>query len=710
MNKQAIWIPTLFIACAACATTHTTMQKTTSDKVAAPVAERIAHTQSLHGEERVDHYFWLREKENPKTIAYLNAENSYTESQMAHTQELQETLYEEMLGRIVEDDTSVPYRKDEYFYYTRTEEGKPYRIYCRKKGNLDAQEEILLDVNLLGEGKEYVDIGVFAVSPNHQLLAYSVDESGYERFTLRFKDLTTGKLLPDTVENTYYALAWANDNKTVFYDTVDEANRPYRLNRHTLGQAADTNPVIYEEKDDRFFLSVDRSLSGDYLFMSLGSAVTSEVHSLPAATPDADWQVIQPRAQEVEYSVVHHGEHFYILTNDEAMNFKLVRAPTGSPHKDNWETVLAHDENVTLSGVTAFKDHLVIYERSAGLPQLRIVPVQAPDTAHRIAFSEASYDVWPNRNAEFDTTTFRFGYTSMLTPRSIFDYDLNTRTQTLKKENPVRNYDRSKYTTERVFATAKDGTQVPVSVLRKKDSPLNGEAPMLLYGYGSYGYPYDASFRSSWFSLVDRGLTIGIAHIRGGGEYGRRWKLDGKLEKKMNTFTDFIACAEHLIKAGYTQADRLAIEGRSAGGLLMGAVMNLRPDLFRAVVAGVPFVDVVNTMLDETIPLTVIEWEEWGNPNNEKDYKTILAYSPYDNIEAKAYPSLLVVAGLNDPRVHYWEPAKFTAKLRVHKTDANPLLLKTNMGAGHGGASGRYGRLKEIAFEYAFVLDQVSPN
>ncbi len=403
----------------------------------------------------------------------------------------------------------------------------------------------------------------------------------------------------------------------------------------------------------------------------------------------------------------HHGEHFYILSNLNAQNFKLIRTPTGQPSLNNWETIIAHSQAVTLNSIAAFKDHLVLWERSEGLPQLRIKPLTNGGKEQQIQFDEASYDVWPGINEQFETETFRFIYTSMKTPRSVFDYNMNAHTRTLKKETPVRDYDRTQYTTERIFAQATDGTQIPISIIRKSDTNVDSSAPMLLYGYGSYGYPYDPSYRSSWFSLLDRGMTIGIAHVRGGGEYGRQWKLDGKLEKKVNTFTDFIACAEHLIEKGYSHPKKLVIEGRSAGGLLMGAVMNMRPDLFKAVVAGVPFVDVVNTMLDETIPLTAIEWEEWGNPNIEKDFHTIHAYSPYDNIKAQAYPATLILAGLNDPRVHYWEPAKFTAKLRATQIGEEVLLLKTNMGAGHGGSSGRYGRLKEKAFEYAFMLDQV---
>lgn len=672
----------------------------------APMAAVIPSVTTLHGEKRVDNYAWLRNKENPDTIAYLEAENTYTQERMRHTKGLQQKLYEEMLQRIVEDDNSVPARKGDYFYYTRTQAGKPYKLYCRKKGSLDAPEEVLLDVNDLAEGKDYTSVGVFSVSPNHNLLAFSVDDSGDERHTLRFKDLQSGKLFPDKIDNTYYTFAWGNDNATVFYTTIDHANRPHRLIRHTVGTPSSTDTIVHQEDDERFFVEVERTRSGDYILLSLLSAVTSEVRYLDANTPQKPLQVLQPRQQGVEYRVDHHSNRFFILTNEDAINFKLMQAPVTTPGKAHWTTVIPHHDETTLSRVLAFKNHIVLYERGQGLPQLRVITL-ANNRSHYITFSEPTYEVWPGANLEFNTPTLRFGYTSMITPESTFDYRMSAKTRTLLKEEPVRGYERSRYVTERIFSTSPDGTRVPISLVYRKTTRRKGKAPLLLYGYGAYGVPYDAYFKSQWFSLLDRGMVVAIAHVRGGGEFGRRWKLDGMLTHKSNTFTDFIAAAEHLIAQKYTRSDRLVIEGRSAGGLLMGAVLNLRPDLFKAAVAGVPFVDVVNTMLDATIPLTVTEWEEWGNPNRPADFKTIAAYSPYDNVEAKDYPGLLVVAGLNDSRVHYWEPAKWTAKLRAHKTDDNPLLLKTHMGAGHGGASGRYGHLKDLAFEYAFMLDQV---
>lgn len=709
MHHPYVLLPLLVIAQVACSPfgERAPVLVPEATRASPPQATILPHVTTLHGSERTDNYFWLRDKTNPETIAYLEAENNFTQTSMTHTQDLQEKLYGEMLHRIVEDDSSVPNRKGRFLYYTRTEEGKPYRIYCRKEVGNDSQEEILLDVNALAKGHDYMDIGIFEVSPDHSILAFSVDTNGYEQFVLQFKDLKTGQLLPDRIEKTYYSAAWGNDNATLFYNTVDAANRPYRMHRHQLGTAAENDALVFEEQDDRFFLNIHKTRSGAFVVMTLESAITTEVHTVAADTPQSAPQVVEPRQQGHEYRLDHHGDDFYILSNLGAQNFKLVTAPTSNPKRWSWQTIIEHSDKVTLQSVAAFENHLVLFERTNGLPQLRIKKLDPSGAEHRIPFEEASFDVWPGANEEFNTTVFRFNYTSMKTPKSVFDYDMNSHERHLKKTTPVRDYDQSQYVTERIFAPATDGVLVPISVIRKKDTVVDGSAPMLLYGYGSYGYPYDPSFRPSWFSLLDRGLIIGIAHVRGGGEYGRQWKLDGKLDKKMNTFTDFIACAEHLIAKSYTTSKQLVIEGRSAGGLLMGAVMNMRPDLFRAVVAGVPFVDVVNTMLDETIPLTAIEWEEWGNPNIEKDFHTINAYSPYDNIQAQAYPATLILAGLNDPRVHYWEPAKFTAKLRSIQTGTNPLLLKTNMGAGHGGSSGRYGRLKEIAFEYAFMLDQV---
>lgn len=672
-----------------------------------PVAEKHPDVSVLHGDERIDNYFWMRDRDNPKVIAYLEAENAYTESMMQHTEALQTTLYDEMLSRIKETDLSVPYRKGDFYYYSRTEEGKAYPIYCRKQGSLDATEEVLLDQNELAAGHDFLSLGVFQVSPNHQLLAYSVDTTGDERYTLFFLDLTTHQVYPESIAETSPAFTWGNDSQTVFYTQVDPLNRPFKLFRHTLGFPPDSDVLIHHEQDEAYFLDVSRTRSEAYILMSLDSKVTSEVHYLDANNPTGAFQVIQPRCSGIEYSVEHHGSHFYIVTNDSAINFKLMKTLVESPSKENWLTEIPHRDEVMISGISAFADHMVVYEREAGLPTV-LVRKLSTTGEHYITFPESTYAVFQGNNPEFNTTTLRFNYTSLVTPNSVFDYDLETQKLELKKETEVLGgYDRTQYTSDRIMATAADGTEIPISIVYKKGMERNGPRPLLLTGYGAYGISYPPSFSSNRLSLLDRGVVIAIAHIRGGGEMGRKWYEDGKFLKKKNTFTDFIACAEHLIDRKWTSKDAIAISGGSAGGLLMGAVANMRPDLFKVVVANVPFVDVVTTMLDTSIPLTVLEWEEWGNPNNKTYYDYMKSYSPYDNVEPKDYPHMLITAGLNDQRVKYWEPAKWTAKRRDMKTDDNILLLKTNMGAGHGGASGRYERLKEVAFEYAFILERL---
>lgn len=675
-------------------------------KVSHPVAEKHPYVSVLHGDERIDNYFWMRDRDNPKVIAYLSAENAHTESMMQHTAALQSTLYDEMLTRIKETDLSVPYRKGDFYYYSRTEEGKAYPIYCRKQGSLDATEEVLLDQNELALGHDFLGLGVFQVSPNHQLLAYSVDTTGDELYTLFFLNLTTRQLYPESIAETSPAFAWGNDSQTVFYTQVDALNRPFKLFRHILGFSPDSDVLIHHEQDDAYFLGVRKTRSEAYILMSLNSKVTSEVHYLDANKPTESFHAIQPRYLGVEYEVEHHGSHFYILTNDSAINFKLMKTLVASPSKDNWQTEIPHRDEVMISGVSAFADHLVVYEREGGLPTVRVRQLSTVEE-HYITFPESTYTIFPGNNPEFNTTTLRFNYTSLVTPNSVFDYDLETQKRELKKETLVLGgYDRTQYTSERIMATATDGTQIPISIVYK-GMERNGPRPLLLTGYGSYGASYPPSFSSNRLSLLDRGVVIAIAHVRGGGEMGRKWYEDGKFLNKKNTFTDFIACAEHLINCKWTSSDAIAISGGSAGGLLMGAVTNMRPDLFKVVVANVPFVDVVTTMLDTSIPLTVLEWEEWGNPNDKTYYEYMKSYSPYDNVAPKDYPHMLITAGLNDSRVKYWEPAKWTAKLRDMKTDDNILLLKTNMGAGHGGASGRYERLKEVAFEYAFLLERL---
>ena len=667
------------------------------------------HPQELiqHGDQRLDNYFWLRDRNNPEAIAYLEAENDYTQAQMQHTEAHQQTLYQEMLGRIKETDLSVPYRLGDYYYYSRTEEGKPYSIFCRKQGSLEASEQILLDQNQLAQGHDFFSLGVLSVSLNHQLLAYSVDTTGAEQYTLFFLDLTTQKLYPEKIANTYYSFAWGNDDRTVFYTKVDDSNRPYQLWRHSLGDDPKEDVLVYQEDNEAFFLAVGKTRSKDYILMELGSQVTTEVHYLDANKPTDSFQVIHPRQPGMEYSVEHWRDDFYIVTNDEAINFKLMKAPVSSPGQANWQEVIPHREDVLLEGVSAFAEYLVISEREAGLPTVRVRKLATGEDTH-LTFPEPTYAVFENNNPEFNSHKWRFTYTSMITPTSVFDCDMETGERELKKETEVLGgYDRTQYGSERLMATAADGTEIPISLVYKRGIQKDGGNPLWLTGYGSYGFPYPATFSSTRLSLLDRGIVFAIAHIRGGGDMGRKWYEDGKFLNKKNTFTDFIACAEYLIDQQWTSSQSLVISGGSAGGLLMGAVINLRPDLFRAVVADVPFVDVLTTILDASLPLTVIEWDEWGNPNDKTYYDYIKSYSPYDNVEAKDYPALLVMAGLNDSRVKYWEPAKWTAKLRTLKTDNNVLLLRTNMGAGHGGASGRYESLKELAFEYAFVLDQL---
>ncbi|MBP7999465.1 MAG: S9 family peptidase [Chloroflexi bacterium] len=670
-----------------------------------PIAATRPQTLTAHNHTRIDPYYWLRERENPEVIAYLNAENDYHKAVLQDTESLQETLFQELKGRIQETDLSVPVKMGDYYYYTRTEEGKQYDIHCRKPGNLDAPEQIILDVNQLAGQSPYCALAVFEPSPDHKLLAYSVDLAGNEMYTLYVKDLTTGELLPDAIPNTYYSMAWANDNQTLFYNVLDEALRPHQLRRHLLGTAAQDDTLVYQEDDARFFLGITKSKDDQYLLLVLNSKESDEVRFLAADNPTGDFQPLHPREAKLEYGAEHHRGRFYIFTNaDGAKNFKIVTAPVDNPGRANWTDLMPYDEAVKIDGLEMFRDHIAIYQRQDGLRQIRLGNLNQPDY-HLIAFPEPVYSAWGGHNPEFNSQTLRFHYTSLVTPEAVYDYDMETRERVLKKQHPVLGgYDPAQYVSERVWATAEDGTRVPLSVVYKKGARDRGRAPLLLYGYGSYGHAIDPYFSSNRLSLMDRGIIYAIAHIRGGGEMGRPWYENGKYLAKRNSFTDFIACAEHLIAAGYTSADQLVALGGSAGGLLMGAVATLRPDLFKGIIADVPFVDVITTMSDPTIPLTVTEYEEWGNPENEAYYHYMLSYSPYDNVTAQTYPNLMVTAGLNDPRVQYWEPAKWVARLRATKTDDNLLLLRTNMGAGHGGASGRYDFLREVANDYAFFL------
>jgi oligopeptidase B len=671
-----------------------------------PIAQEVPKIDTLHDDIRVDNYYWLREKSNPEVIKYLNAENSYTESMTAHFKDLQDSLYQEILSRIKETDLTVPVKIDSYYYYSRTEEGKQYSIYCRKKGSLDAEEEILLDQNELAVGHEYLALGVYKVSPNHRFLAYSIDTTGEERYTLYIKDLDKHMLCTEEIPNTGYAAAWANDNLTIFYTILDDTKRPYKLYRHILGIDSNDDVFVYQEPDETMFLYIGKTKNEEYLLMQMNSHTTSEEHYLSADNPTGEFQVIQPRESEVEYYVDAHGDRFFILTNDNAENFKLMETPIANPHKENWKEVIGHRDSVKIDGFDVFADYLIVYEMEKGLQNIRVMNLIDNETYY-IDFPEPVYSVWHGDNPEFNTTLLRFNYTSLITPQSVFDYDMATQTRELLKQYEVLGgYDPSQYQSERIFARATDSTMVPISLVYKKDMiKKNGGNPLWLHAYGAYGSDFEPYFSRSRLSILDRGFIYAIAHVRGGGEMGRYWYDQGKLFNKMNTFTDFIACAEHVIAEGYTSSDKLVIEGGSAGGLLIGAVVNMRPDLFYAVVVDVPFVDLLNTMLDPTLPLTVLEYEEWGNPHEKQYYDYMKLYSPYDNVKAQIYPHMLITAGLNDTRVMYWEAAKWTARLRSLKTDNNVLLLKTNMGTGHLGASGRYDYLKDIAFQYAFIFD-----
>jgi oligopeptidase B len=670
-----------------------------------PVARKVPRVEEVHGDRRVDDYFWLRDKADPEVAAYLEAENAYAEAVLKPTAVLREALYKEMLGRIKETDMKVPYRKAGFFYYSRTEQGKQYAIYGRKQGSLEAPEQVTLDLNALAEGKPFMALGAYAVSDDASLLSYSTDDTGFRQYTLYVKDLRTGEIKEKVAEKVV-SVAWAADNETLFYTIEEESTkRPYRLYRHRVGALA--HDIVFEEEDLGFNIGVGRTRSEKYLILGIGSHTTSEALFLPAHTPEGEWTLIAPRVQDQEYDVDHHGESFYVRVNDTGRNFRLVMAKVASPGREHWQEVVPHRPEVMLEGSDFFKDHYVLFEREDGLPQMRVTDLRTGES-HRMAFPEPAYSAFPEANPEFDTTTFRYSYQSLVTPASVFDYDLDGQTAVLLKQTEVLGgYDPSRYATERLFATARDGVKVPLSVVYRKDFKRDGKAPVHLYGYGSYGFPLPITFSSNRLSLLDRGFAIVLAHIRGGGEMGKPWHDDGRMLKKRNTFTDFIAAAEHLIGESWTSPEGLVIEGGSAGGLLMGAVVNLRPDLWRAVVSKVPFVDVINSMLDETLPLTVGEFEEWGNPKKKDEYEYMKTYCPYTNLEKKAYPSMLVKTSFHDSQVMYWEPAKYVAKLRTLKTDKNPLLLKTNMAAGHGGASGRYDALHEAAFDYAYVLSSV---
>ncbi|HZS06816.1 MAG TPA: S9 family peptidase [Blastocatellia bacterium] len=677
-----------------------------------PVAKKEPKTTTIHGETLVDDYFWLRDrninepqKMNPEIIRHLEAENAWTAAVMKPTEAFQASLYEEMLARIKETDVNVPYREGNYFYYTRTEQGKQYPIVCRKKGSTEAGEEIMLDVNELAKGKAFMSLGSTAVSNDGNLLAWTSDDLGFRQYKLNVKDLRTGLPLPDTAER-ITSLAWANDNRTIFFTTEDPVTkRSDKFFRHRLGEKQ--SELLYEEKDELYRIFCQRSRSHGYIFLTSASSTTSEVRYVSADRPNEAPKVVAPRRDGHEYYLEHHGDLFYIRTNDRGKNFRLVTAPVKDPQQSGWKELIAHRDKVMLEDVDCFASYYVASERENGVPQLLVTEIKSGQS-HHIEMPEPVYVAGVNVNREFNTTTLRFSYESLVTPNSVFDYDMKTRQRRLMKQQEVLGgYDPKQYQSERIYATASDGTKIPISVVYKKGTSRDGQHPLLLEGYGSYGISNDVDFSSARISLLDRGLIFAVAHIRGGGELGKEWHDQGKMMKKKNTFTDFITCAEYLISEKYTSKDRLAITGGSAGGLLMGAVTNMRPDLFKVVMSYVPFVDVMNTMLDATLPLTVGEYLEWGNPNEQEAYRYMKSWSPYDNIEAKAYPTMLVRTSLNDSQVMYWEPAKYVAKLRAMKTDNNPLLFKIRLvPGGHGGASGRYDRLKDTAFDYAFLLSQ----
>jgi oligopeptidase B len=670
--------------------------------LAPPIAPRRPKDIQIHGERYRDDYAWLRDREDPEVLAYLSAENTYAETVLGLTQELQETLYREMLGRIKQTDVGVPYRYRGWWYYTRTEEGKQYSIFCRKRGTVQAPEEVILDLNRLAEGKTHMSLGVFEPSDDGRLLAYSTDPTGYREFSLVVVDLATGVVVAGPIDGAG-TVAWCPDNQTLFHTIEDGAKRQFQCWRLTLrGERA----LVYQEDDERFRVHVERSRSGRHLLLGVESHTTTEVRWLPAETPLGAWRSIAGRVHDREYEVDHLGEGWLIRVNDTGPNFRVVRAEEENPGPEHWTELLAHRDEVMVEGVDAFAGHWVAWERREGLPEIRVTQ-HVGGQAQYVSFPEPVYDAYPGANPEWDAPALRYGYESPVMPSSVYDYDVASATSALLKRREIPGgYDATRYACERLLVTASDGTRIPVSLVFRRRPAAARPAPLLLTGYGAYGISFPVSFSSNRLSLLDRGMVVAIAHVRGGGEMGRRWHDSGKMAMKENTFTDFISVARFLIAEGWTASDRLVIEGGSAGGLLVGAAVNRRPELFRAVVAQVPFVDVVNTMLDPTLPLTVGEYEEWGNPGIPEQYAWLRRYCPYTNLTARGYPAMLVRTSLNDSQVMYWEPAKYVARLRTLKNDPNPLLLMTNLGAGHGGASGRYDRLREVALDYAFVLWQ----
>lgn len=690
----------------------------------APVAKKIKKELTIHGSTRIDNYYWLNQREDQKVLDYLNAENDYTTKKLKHTEELQKNLFDEIIGRIKKTDVSVPYKEGSYYYYTRYAEGNEYPVHSREQakegvdmiqailadmesGTKREAEEILLDVNEMAKGSDYYDVTGLEVSPDETILAYGVDNVSRREYTIHFKNLTTGKLYDESIPKTAGGVTWASDNKTVFYTIKDETLREYKILKHVLGTSPADDVEVFHETDETYSTFVYKTKSKKYIVIGSYATLSSEYRILEADNPDGEFRVFHPREEKLEYSISHYKDKFYVKTNDDALNFKLMQTDVNETGKEHWEEVIAHREDVLIEGVEIFEDYLVIEERNKGLINIRVIRWDTKEEYY-LEFPEDTYTAYVGYNPDYNTNMMRYGYTSLTTPSSSLMFNMTTKESVvLKEQEIIGDFDKSNYTAERLYAKATDGTMVPISLVYRKGLNKNGDNPTVLYGYGSYGASMDVYFSSARLSLLDRGFIWAIAHIRGGEDLGRQWYEDGKLLKKKNTFTDFISCGEHLIAEKYTSTDKLFAMGGSAGGLLMGAVVNMRPDLFKGIVAAVPFVDVVTTMLDETIPLTTGEYDEWGNPNEKEYYDYILSYSPYDNVEAKDYPAMLVTTGLHDSQVQYYEPAKWVAKLRDMKTDDNLLLLHTNMDAGHGGQSGRFRQFKETALEFSFMLDLV---
>jgi oligopeptidase B len=672
-----------------------------------PKAEKIKKELTLHQHTRIDNYYWLNQRDNPQVIAYLKAENDYLKAVLKHTEALQEKLFNEIIGRIKKDDSTVPYKTNGYYYYSRYEKGNEYPLYCRRKGSMESPEEIMLDVNAMAKGHNYFQVTGLSVSPDNTMLAYGVDTVSRRKYTIHFKNLVTGEIIPGEIPNTTGMAVWANDNKTLFYTSKDKTLRPYKIFKHVLGTPVSDDKEVYHEADETFSTFVYKSKSKKYLIIYSDHTLSTECRYLDADDPHGEFKIFEPRQKDNIYYIQHYKDKFYIRTNLEAKNFKLMETPVNKTNKDNWLEVIPHRNDVLLEGFEIFKDFLAVEEYKNALPHLRVIKLENKKE-HYIDFGEEVYVANISRNPEFDTDLLRFEYTSLTTPRSHFDYNMNDKTRKLlKQDEVVGDFDPQNYKTERLYATAADSTKIPISLVYKKGLKKNGNNPLYLYSYGSYGASMSPGFKSDRLSLLDRGFVFAIAHVRGGQEMGRYWYEDGKLLKKKNTFTDFIACAEYLAAEKFTNPKKLFAAGGSAGGLLMGAIANMRPNLFKGIIAGVPFVDVITTMLDGSIPLTTSEFDEWGNPKEKKYYDYMLSYSPYDNVKAQNYPEMLVTTGLHDSQVQYFEPAKWVAKLRDFKTDNNLLLLHTNMEAGHSGNSGRYRRYKQTALSYAFILDQL---